>query len=48
MNKFDGNIILKSIFNIQTCNLKMLDLSQNNFNGPLPDISLFLNSLQQL
>jgi hypothetical protein len=45
MNKFDGHIILKSIFNIQTSNLKVLDLSQNNFNSPLLDISLFLNSL---
>jgi hypothetical protein len=48
MNKFDGHIILESIFNIQTSNLKVLDLSHNNFNGLLPNISSFSNSLQQL
>jgi hypothetical protein len=48
MNKFNGPIIFESIFNIQTSNLTVLDLSQNNFTGTLPDISLFSNSLQQL
>jgi len=48
MNKFDGPIILNSTFIIQPSNLTVLDLSQNNFNGTLPDMSLFSNSLQQL
>ncbi len=51
MNKFDGPIILQSIFGSQTPNLTVLDvldLSQNNFNGTLPDMSVFSNSLQQL
>jgi Leucine-rich repeat (LRR) protein len=48
MNKFDGPIILQSIFNYQTYNLTVLDLSQNNFNGTLPDTSFLSNSLQQL
>jgi hypothetical protein len=42
MNKFDGLPYL------QTSNLTVLDLSQNNFNGTLPNMSLFSNSLQQL
>ncbi|CAK9882197.1 unnamed protein product, partial [Sphagnum jensenii] len=48
MNKFDGPIILQSIFNYQTYNLTVLDLSQNNFNGTLPNTSFLSNSLQQL
>ncbi|KAH9553232.1 hypothetical protein CY35_09G108300 [Sphagnum magellanicum] len=48
MNKFDGPIIVESIFNIQTSNLRLLDQSQNNFSGPLPNISLFSDTLQQL
>jgi hypothetical protein len=49
MNQFNGPIIFESIFNIQTSNnLTVLLLSQNNFTGPLPDISLFSGSLQLL
>jgi Leucine-rich repeat (LRR) protein len=47
MNKFSGPIDPASIFN-PASNLKVLDLSQNNFSGPLPNISLFSTSLQQL
>jgi hypothetical protein len=47
MNNFDGRIDPASIFN-PSPNLKVLDLSRNNFNGPLPDMSLFSTSLQQL
>jgi Leucine-rich repeat (LRR) protein len=47
MNNFGGRIDPASIFN-PSSNLKVLDLSQNNFSGPLPDISLFSSSLQQL
>ncbi len=47
MNKFGGPIDPASIFN-PSSNLKVLDLSQNNFNGPLPDINFFSTSLQQL
>ncbi len=47
MNKFDGPIDPASIFN-PSSNLKVLDLSRNNFSGSLPDISLFSTSLQQL
>jgi hypothetical protein len=46
MNKFDGPITYQTIFFI--ANLTVLDLSQNNFNGTLPNMSLFSNSLQQL
>jgi hypothetical protein len=47
MNNFDGHIDPTSIFN-QSPNLKVLDLSRNNFGGPLPNMSLFSTSLQQL
>jgi hypothetical protein len=47
MNRFDGPIDPASIFN-QSSNLKVLDLSRNNFSGPFPNFSLFSMSLQQL
>jgi hypothetical protein len=47
MNNFGGPIDPASIFN-PSSNLKVLDLSQNNFSGPLPDFGLFSTSLQQL
>jgi Leucine-rich repeat (LRR) protein len=47
MNNFGGPIDPALIFN-PSSNLKVLDLSQNNFSGPLPDINLFSTSLQQL
>jgi Leucine-rich repeat (LRR) protein len=47
MNKFGGPIVAASIFN-PASNLTVLDLSQNNFSGPLPNISFFNTSLQQL
>jgi hypothetical protein len=47
MNNFDGRIDPPLIFN-QSSNLKVLDLSRNNFSGPLPNMSLFSTSLQQL
>jgi hypothetical protein len=48
MNSFDGDMILQWIFPVTPSNLTVLDLSQNNFNGTLPNMSLFSNSLQQL
>jgi len=47
MNKFDGLIDPASIFN-PSSNLNMLDLSWNNFSGPLPNINFSSMSLQQL
>ncbi len=47
MNKFDGLIDPASIFN-PSSNLNVLDLSQNNFSGPLPNINFSSKSLQQL
>jgi hypothetical protein len=47
MNQFGGPMNLASIFN-PSSNLKVLDLSRNNFRGPLPNINLFSTSLQQL
>ncbi|KAH9552967.1 hypothetical protein CY35_09G095600 [Sphagnum magellanicum] len=48
MNSFNGPIDLASIFNLSS-NLKVLDLSRNNFSGLLPNLSLLIStSLQQL
>jgi hypothetical protein len=47
MNNFGDLIDPASIFN-PSSNLKVLDLSRNNFSGPLPDFGLFRTSLQQL
>jgi len=48
MNSFNGPIDLASIFNLSS-NLKVLDLSRNNFSGILPNLSLLIStSLQQL
>ncbi|CAK9237225.1 unnamed protein product [Sphagnum troendelagicum] len=47
MNKFDGLIDPASIFN-PSSNLNVLDLSWNNFSGPLPNINFSSTSLQQL
>jgi len=47
MNIFDGPIVLASIFNLSS-NLKVLDLSRNDFSGLLPNLSLFSTSLQLL
>ncbi|CAK9236402.1 unnamed protein product [Sphagnum troendelagicum] len=43
MNKFDGLIDLASIFN-PSSTLNVLDLSWNNFSGPLPSINFLVVS----
>ncbi len=48
MNSFDGDVVAQLFFSQEPENLTVLDLSHNNFNGTLPDMSLFSSSLQQL